>query len=70
MLMLALRLILKDKGGKQYCLPYVGSNLEVEIFVKKRGNIRKGCVEMEDWGTSVNFVSGFQESYMQGLSAF
>ena len=32
MLMLALRLFLKDKGGgKQHCLiPFVGSNLEVE----------------------------------------
>ena len=34
--MLALRLILKDKGGKQYCLiPFVGSNLGVETFLKK-----------------------------------
>ena len=31
-----LRLILKDKGGKQHCLPFVGSNLGVEIFLKKR----------------------------------
>ena len=36
MLMLALRLILRDKGGKQHCLPFVGSNLRVEIFLKKR----------------------------------
>ena len=36
MLMLALRLILKDKGGKQHCLPFADSNLEVEIFLKKR----------------------------------
>ena len=36
MLMLALRLILKDKGGKQHSLQFVGSNLEVEIFLKKR----------------------------------
>ena len=36
MLMLTLRLILKDKGGKQHCLPFVGSNLGVEIFLKKR----------------------------------
>ena len=36
MLMLALRLILKDKGGKQHCLPFVASNLGVEIFLKKR----------------------------------
>ena len=32
-----LRLILKDKGGKQYYLiPFVGPNLGVEIFLKKR----------------------------------
>ena len=37
MLMLALRLFLKDKGGKQHCLiPFVGSNLGVETFLKKR----------------------------------
>ena len=36
--MLALRLFLKDKGGgKQHCLiPFVGSNLGVETFLKKR----------------------------------
>ena len=38
MLMLALRLFLKDKGGgKQHCLiPFVGSNLGVETFLEKR----------------------------------
>ena len=36
MLMLALRLILKEKGGKQHCLQFVGSKLGVEIFLKKR----------------------------------
>ena len=41
--MLALRLILKDKHGKQHCLPFVGSNLGVEISLK-RGN-RKGFEE-------------------------
>ena len=30
------RLILKDNGGKQHCLSFVGSNLGVEIFLKKR----------------------------------
>ena len=36
MLMLALRLFLKDKGGgKQHCLiAFVGSNLGVEAFLK------------------------------------
>ena len=35
--MLALRLFLKDKGGgKQHCLiPFVGSNLRIETFLKK-----------------------------------
>ena len=33
--LLALRLILKNKGGKQLCLPFVGSNLGVEIFLIK-----------------------------------
>ena len=66
--MLALRLILKDKGDKQHCLPCVGSNLGVEIFLK-RGN-RKGSVEIEDLGTSVYFVLEFQENAMKSLSAF
>ena len=31
------RLILKDQGGKQHCLiPFVGSNLGFEIFLKKK----------------------------------
>ena len=53
MLMLALRLIWKDKGGKEHCLPFVGSDLGVEIFLKKReyqkrmlwnGGLRHLCV--------------------------
>ena len=36
----------------------------------KRGSIRKGCIEIEDWGTSVYFVLSFQENYMQSLSAY
>ena len=64
MLMLTLRLILKDKGGKQHCLPFVGSNLGVEIFLKKRE------FRLEDLGTSVYFLLGFQENSMQSLSAF
>ena len=34
----------------------------------KRGNIRKGCVKIEDWGTSVYFILRFQENSMQILS--
>ena len=35
MLVLALRLLLKDKGGTQHFLVFVGSNLGVEVFLKK-----------------------------------
>ena len=67
--MLALRLISKGKGGKQHCLPFVGSNLGLTYFWK-RGSIREGCVEIEDWGTSVYFVFRFQENYTQSLSGY
>ena len=39
--MLALRLILKDRGGKQHCLPFVGSNL----WVKKEGTSEKDALK-------------------------
>ena len=68
--MLALRLILKDKGGKQHCLSFVGSNLRIEIFLKKKEHQEKRSVEIEGWGTSVHFVLGFQENSMESLSAF
>ena len=41
MLMLALKLISRDKGSKQHCLPFVGSNLGVEIFLKKRNHQKR-----------------------------
>ena len=41
MLMLVLRLISEHKGGKQHCLPFVGSNLGVEIFLEKREHQKK-----------------------------
>ena len=36
----------------------------------KRGSIKKGCVEIEDWGTFVYYVLRSQESYMQSLSTY
>ena len=63
MLMLALRVILKDKGGKQHCLPFASFNLGVEIFFEKEEISEKECVEIKDWGTSVHFVLGFQENF-------
>ena len=43
--MLALRLTLKDKGGKQHCLPFVGSSQGVEIFFKKEGKSEKDAIK-------------------------
>ena len=58
--MLGLRLILKDKGGKQNCwIPFAGSNLEVETFLKKREHqkrmrlnrgLRHLCIYTLYWG--------------------
>ena len=40
---------------------FVGSNLGVEIFLKKREHQKKGGLRLEDWGTSVHFVLGFKK---------
>ena len=62
MLMIALRLILKDKGGKQHGLiPFVGSIMGVEIFLQKREHQR---------GMRWNRGLRFQGNSMQRLSAF
>ena len=42
--MLALKLILKDKGGKQHCLTFVVSNLVFEIFFEKKGTSEKDAL--------------------------
>ena len=47
----------------------VSSKLGLRYF-EKEGTSEKGCVEIEDWDTSVRFVLGFQECSMQSLSAF
>ena len=51
MLMLALRLILKDKGGKHDCLPFVGSNLGIGIFLKKRKHQKRMC-----WNRGLSYL--------------
>ena len=39
-----MKLILKDQGGKQHCLiPFVGSNLGFEIFLKKKEHQKRMC---------------------------
>ena len=39
------RLILKGKGGKQHCLLFFGSNLGVEIFLKKERTSEKDALK-------------------------
>ena len=39
-------------------------------YFLKKGTSEKGCVEIEDWGTFVHFILGFQENSMQSLSVF
>ena len=46
---------------------FVGSRLWVEIFLRKEGISKKGCVEIEDWGFSVHFVLGFQGNSIHTL---
>ena len=71
MLMLVLRLFLKDKGGdKQHCLiPFVGSNLGLRHFWK-RWNIRKGCVAIEYWGTLYTLHWGFEKILCKASLSF
>ena len=58
MLMLALRLFLKDKGGgkQHFLIPFVGSDLGVETFLKNMEHQKKMRYTREDRGTSVYFV--------------
>ena len=59
----SLMLILKDKGGKQHCLPICWFSPGGWDIFQKRKNIKKRLrIETEDWGFSVNFVFGFQEN--------
>ena len=57
MLMLALRLFLKDKGGgkQHFLIPFVGSDLSVETFLKNMEHQEK-MRYTEDRGTSVYFA--------------
>ena len=62
MLMLALRLILKDKGGKQQFTICWFQPGDWDIFEKEGTS--------KDWGTSAYFGLVFEENSMQSLSAF
>ena len=61
MLMLTLRLNLKDKGGKQHCLLFVSSNLGVEIFFKKREHQKKGALKQRIEAPLYNLCCGFKK---------
>ena len=53
-----LRLILKDKGGKQHWLTSV---LEVEIFLKKRADQKKGTLKQEIEASLYNLYRSFKK---------
>ena len=36
----------------------------------KRGDIKKGCVEIEDWSFFVHFILGFQENFICTLHLY
>ena len=44
-----------------------GSNPRGWDFFENEGTSEKGCFETEDCGTSIHFVLGFQENFMQIL---
>ena len=53
----SLRLILKDKGRKKHCLPICWFKpVGLDIF-ENEGTSEQGCVEIEDWDFSVQFVT-------------
>ena len=41
--------------------------MDLDIF-ENEGTSQKGCVEIEDWGFSVHFLSGFQENSIYTLT--
>ena len=63
----SLGLILKDKGGKQHCLPICWFHTEGGDIFEKEQTSEKGCVEIKDWGFSVHFVLRFQENSIYTL---
>ena len=61
MLMLALRLILKDKGRKQHCLPFIGSRLGVDIFFEKEGTSEKDALKWRIEAALYTLCRGFKK---------
>ena len=53
-----LRKEVKNNYDKQFTIVTTHKNVGGLRYFGKRGNIRKGCVEIEDWVTSVYFVLG------------
>ena len=74
MLMLALRLFLKDKGGgKQHCLiPFVDSNLGVETFLKKMEHRKRMRYNRGLWHLCILCIlcARFQENSIRACPPF
>ena len=52
---------MKDKGGKQHCLPTSWFNPVGWDIFEKEETLEKGCIKIENWGFSVLFVFRFQK---------
>ena len=59
--------MLKDKGGKQHCLPFCLFQHGGWDTFEKEETSEKGCVEIERWDFSVHFVLGFRENSIYTL---
>ena len=68
--MFALRLILKDKGGKQHCLPFAGSNLGVEIFFEKERTSEKDVLKWRIEAPPYNLHWGFKKILCEACLLF
>ena len=59
--------MLKDKPGKQHCLPIWWFWPEGWDIFGKGGTSEEVYVEIEDWDFSVHFVLGFQKNSIYTL---
>ena len=53
---------MKDKDGKQHCYHFIGSYLEVEIFLKKREGQKRSALKYKTEASLYTLYWGFQEN--------
>ena len=52
---------MEEKGGKQHCLLISWFWPGLWDISEKEGTSEKGCIEIENWGSSTHFVLGFKK---------